>query len=1433
MMARFLSLVLVLCVLLAGLGAYADVVAPISVDPPTLDLGAQSSNAIVTIKWAQPGPWRLEKDQPWISISPNPMGPDSLRLQVFVNRAGLPPGNHAGKVMVFIGNLPPVVIPVKMAVMDQSGTPGTPPTPPGTMPPPPGRLEISPATVSFPKDDTSLPAMLTNRGSAPLQWRIAQKPGWLTVSPTSGMIPPGASAQVMITFPSWVAGVREGQVLFETAQGQPPIPLVVQIPPAPAQLSIQDVQVTDVTENGATIRWTTSLPAGHQVEYGPSPSFGQYSPPIPSPATSHAVQLSGLTPGGKYYYRVRSTAGSVSAMEPHGGADEAHSFVTRSVAITPPPVLTLDREQMEFGPQQTEQLLVIRNTGGSDLNWQTLPSPQATAEPPSGKLGPGASVQVRIQVNRKGMQPGEHSSLLALTSNGGNKQIALRIHGPSSAKVEVQPAELSFGEAADRLELVLSNKGEASTIVRLASPDLPVQFQPSPEVVLEGSATARVTVILNRTGKPAGAYRGAVSLQWQGGATQVQAQYAVKGEPAGSPPLLVVDRERVTFGPNESEQRLQLKNGGGQDLIWRIERHVFCWAPSGEIQVQAEPLSGTLKPGESGIITLRVPNIPARLPAEGLESVATPPGIAPPPPGRLIIGSNGGVKTIEVTLQLPLPEIPRLEVSPKGLNFGDAIPSASLLIRNSGKGALKWRIEGNPRWLAMSQMFGQGDATVILTPDRKQFKGEAKFSLTVTSNGGTSTIEGMCFSPIKPAVLALRPETPLAFPLGANEQTIGIQNTGEERLNWNAILPQGVTVTPQSGALGPGESGQVKIAVNREALPSGSPVLIRFAGNGGSKDLALQIQMQPPTAGSLKLGQDQVVFTKDDSSANVRLTNEGSARVDWRIDSVPPLGIQLSTRGGSLEPRQSAELTIRFPSYVDVQPREGVVLIQTGIPGQSPLALKVQIPEPPYQVKIENLRATVISPTEATIEWNTTRPAGKYVQYGTTPALGQHSVPTAGKETTHQVRITGLKPGAKYYFQAHSGSESVNAVYPPAPNEQYTFTTTGGIVRPPMLVVDRDSLVFTRERLQHKFTVRNDGGRDLEWRIQAPGDSLQFDHPGGTLKPGGSELVSVSLAQIYHTAGPSEEEAFVAKAPKNLIIESNGGTKTIALSFIVIPIPPKREPMLKVSPGQIDFGEALPSAPLTISNAVPNTTLDWKIEGAPEWLRISLPSGQNNAVIHLTPDRKLIQGEGRFRLTVTSNGGTAIVEGICRVAIKPAVLSLKPDSSLAFPAGTNDQVISVMNTGQADLNWTAAPQQGVAITPQTGTVKAGESVTARISVNREALPKGTPVTVRFGGNGGNKDLALQVQFQPLPTAMLEITSPALGSLVDRNIRVTGKATGVSEVEVFVTTNQPYLQGKAQVRPDGTWEGNAVVGAADDYGVTAKIYAIAGTVRSQD
>jgi len=100
--------------------------------------------------------------------------------------------------------------------------------------------------------------------------------------------------------------------------------------------TISQIAVSGITTTGASISWTTDVPATTQVEYGTTTAYGTLTTLNSTLATSHSQALTGLTLGTLYHYRVHSK--NASGVETISGD---FVFQTNSVTDTTPPTISI------------------------------------------------------------------------------------------------------------------------------------------------------------------------------------------------------------------------------------------------------------------------------------------------------------------------------------------------------------------------------------------------------------------------------------------------------------------------------------------------------------------------------------------------------------------------------------------------------------------------------------------------------------------------------------------------------------------------------------------------------------------------------------------------------------------------------------------------------------------------------------------------------------------------------------------------------------------------------------------------------------------------------------------------------------------------------------------------------------------------------------
>lgn len=166
------------------------------------------------------------------------------------------------------------------------------------------------------------------------------------------------------------------------------------------------------------------------------------------------------------------------------------------------------------------------------------------------------------------------------------------------------------------------------------------------------------------------------------------------------------------------------------------------------------------------------------------------------------------------------------------------------------------------------------------------------------------------------------------------------------------------------------------------------------------------------------------------------------------------------------------------------------------------------------------------------------------------------------------------------------------------------------------------------------------------------------------------------------------------------------------------------QPVIKVNPEVLDFGESATSQAFDISN-VGKGTLKWKITEEIDWLSCSESGGETTndiASIAITVDRSGL-GKGAYSETivVSSNGGSAIVKVKMAVGAS-ASLTVEP-SMLDFGEKESSLQVKLANPGKSSIKYrVSSSSTWLTFSKTTGTVVTSDYFNA--IVTREGLAAG-------------------------------------------------------------------------------------------------------------
>ena len=413
------------------------------IDTRPLAMGADyvGTNTIRSFKLANDGSgsisWSANSQAPWLLISPS-QGIFSQQeiLSVAVQRLGLKPGDYHSTITITSNVSPAQHIEVDMSVQALPVNAGP-------------VLAVTPALLSFTAADgqpNPSPEMLTisNPGSQSLNWSlnpVSLNPvpipacNWLSVSPLSGSVDPGASRTLLVNVQSQclLPGTYSGTFTFTAAGAldstqsvtvsvvvQPHCGLVTStgflaftVVAGQTTLANQSFSLNGTSScAGTPLSWKAASTASWLLI---TPGNGQVQGTSSSVVTA-SVNAARLSPQQKPYYAYLTF---------NFGQNSLTLLAQLTVQAAPPssPImsaspLSLSFINIEGQPDPTGQVVSISNTGRSPLSWHGTASPFApiwlNATPLGGNVPPGQSEQVTVKVNTSQLTPGNYVGQVTL-----------------------------------------------------------------------------------------------------------------------------------------------------------------------------------------------------------------------------------------------------------------------------------------------------------------------------------------------------------------------------------------------------------------------------------------------------------------------------------------------------------------------------------------------------------------------------------------------------------------------------------------------------------------------------------------------------------------------------------------------------------------------------------------------------------------------------------------------------------------------------------------------------------------------------------------------------------------------------------------------------------------------------------------------------------
>jgi hypothetical protein len=284
------------------------------------------------------------------------------------------------------------------------------------------KLAFSPNSLDFGTSVNQRIFAITNSGGGVLTWQASKKATntWLTITPSTGSVSAGQSTNVTVTVDraNLQPGTYTETIVLTSNGGNGSINVQMAKPGlafTPTTLSFAGTEtvkaLTITNSGGGTLTWTASKT---QAWLSLSLLSGSLDAGK-SAVISVSVNRGALKPG-SYQDTI--------ALNSNGGNGQ----VPVTMLISDPSI-SVSPTSLAFGTTITQLNMTITNVGGGTLAWLLRPNFPLwlSATPTSGSLDSESSAVVTVTVNRAGMNSGNYSYNINVTSNGGTQIIPVAL----------------------------------------------------------------------------------------------------------------------------------------------------------------------------------------------------------------------------------------------------------------------------------------------------------------------------------------------------------------------------------------------------------------------------------------------------------------------------------------------------------------------------------------------------------------------------------------------------------------------------------------------------------------------------------------------------------------------------------------------------------------------------------------------------------------------------------------------------------------------------------------------------------------------------------------------------------------------------------------------------------------------------------------------
>ncbi|MGB3182052.1 MAG: carboxypeptidase regulatory-like domain-containing protein [Cyclobacteriaceae bacterium] len=345
--------------------------------------------------------WDIDESTDWLTVNPTSGTNTATELKtitVSVDRANLPPpGPHRAS---FVINSNGGAVTVTCIVYVKTS------------------MSVYPEDLNFSTTSSREQFNIQNTGSSKLEYTISSDIDWLSVTPQSGTVQPGESDPVTarVDRSKLAPGSYQGSITINSTSGENTkvfVQLVVPNTSGP-QLTVSASSLdfgTDIREQTVTIantgkntlEWNiSSIPAWLNL----NKNYGT------------------LGSGQSVTVRASAIRANLAADEYNGrlhiNSNGGEHFVDLRMIVEEKPILNVNADFLDFGPEDTKRTFTISNAGTGELTWELLANQDwLSMEPASGS----GAAEIQAFVNRNNLATDNYTGIISIKSNAGEKTL--------------------------------------------------------------------------------------------------------------------------------------------------------------------------------------------------------------------------------------------------------------------------------------------------------------------------------------------------------------------------------------------------------------------------------------------------------------------------------------------------------------------------------------------------------------------------------------------------------------------------------------------------------------------------------------------------------------------------------------------------------------------------------------------------------------------------------------------------------------------------------------------------------------------------------------------------------------------------------------------------------------------------------------------------